>query len=386
LIPPAPNTADGSTRAVKFTVNDSNGVNAAVNIYPKAKSFSNNFALKFDMWLNYPGGANGLSATGTTEYAICGINHTGTEINWAATNAPATDGLWFGVDGEGGSTRDYRAYLGNRGGVETDLMGTASGLVSVIHTAAAYQTLFPASRFETAGAPGKNWVAGEVSQTNGLLTWKMDGTVIAQRANNSVFTNGNIMLGYMDIFPSVASPLTDAFVLFANVRVEDWSSAPSSSPVINPSPPDQTVLSGTNVTFTVAPTGTAPFTYQWTFNGINIFAATNNSFSLTAVQTTNTGNYAVVVSNSVGSTISAPARLTVNVRPFQFSAVTAITNGQVQLVFTGALGSQYFIQVSSNLVDWLPLASLLGNTNSVMYLDTNAMPSANRFYRLVTSP
>ncbi len=386
LIPPAPNTTDGSTRGVKFTVNDSNGVNAAVNIYPSGKSFSNNFALKFDMWINYPGGANGLNATGTTEYAIAGINHTGTEINWAATNAPATDGIWFAVDGEGGSTRDYRAYAGNPAGVETDLMGGASGLVSVIHTSPTYEALFPANRFESIGVPGKNWVAGEINQSNGVITWKMDGTIIAQRANTSAFTSGDVMLGYMDIFPSIANPLADAFILFDNVREEDWSSAPLQAPALNPSPPNQAVLSGTNVTFSVAPTGTAPFTYQWTFDGTNISGATNSLFSLTAVQTTNAGNYAVVVSNVVGSVISTPAILTVTVRPFQLGAATTFANGNVQLVFSGAPGSQYVIQASSNLVDWLPLATLLDSTNPVTYLDTNAMPLVNRFYRVVTSP
>ena len=86
-----------------------------------------------------------------------------------------------------------------------------------------YQNLFPASRFETAGAPGKNWVAVEISQTNGVLTWKLDDTIVAQRTNTSSFTNGTIMLGLMDVFSSIANPVEDSFVIFDNVRVEGLS-------------------------------------------------------------------------------------------------------------------------------------------------------------------
>ena len=51
------------------------------------------------------------------------------------------------------------------------------------------------------------------------------GNLIAQRTNTSNFTNGTIMLGYMDLFSSIASPAADAFVLFDNVRVETFPAA-----------------------------------------------------------------------------------------------------------------------------------------------------------------
>jgi hypothetical protein len=224
LIPPAPNSPDGSTRGVRFTVNnnDTNAATAAVNIYPKFQSFSNNYALKFDLWVNYPGPAGG--SAGSTEHAIFGINHLGTQVNWAAPSAPSSDGIWFGVDGEGGDSKDYRAYVGNPGGTQIDLESTCgSGLSASNNIAAVYQTLFPASRFETAGVPGKNWVEAEVRQTNNVIVWLLDGTVIALRTNVSSFTKGNIMLGYMDPFSSIAAATNDAFVLFDNVRVEDLS-------------------------------------------------------------------------------------------------------------------------------------------------------------------
>jgi hypothetical protein len=150
-----------------------------------------------------------------------GINHLGTNVNWAATSASTSDGLWFAATGEGGDSSDYRAYVGNPGGTQIDLTGSGGGLVGSNNTQTAFQTLFPTTRFETAGAPGKNWVEVELRYTNNIVVWLMDGTVIAQRTNTSVFTSGNIMLGLMDVFPSIAAPARDSFVLFDNVRVEN---------------------------------------------------------------------------------------------------------------------------------------------------------------------
>lgn len=231
LIPPAPNSPDGSTRALRLAVNqnDANAVIAAVSLYPKNRSFSGNFALKFDLWIHYPGGigGTGVGVAGSTQHATFGINHLGTNVNWAAPSASASDGLWFGVDGEGGDSKDYRAYAGNLGGTQSDLvaLGT-SGLTASNSAATIYQNLFPASRFESTGTPGKNWVEVEVRYTNNVVMWLMDGVVIGQRNNATTFTNGNIMIGLMDVFNSIAAPAADSFVLFDNVRVENLTPQP----------------------------------------------------------------------------------------------------------------------------------------------------------------
>ena len=109
--------------------------------------------------------------------------------------------------------------------VSIDLVAAGtSGLAASNQTPAIYQGLFPAQRFETAGAPGKNWVEVEVRQTNQVVQWYLDDTLVAQRTNGSAFTAGAIMIGFMDTFNSIASPGRDAFVLFDNVRVEDLAS------------------------------------------------------------------------------------------------------------------------------------------------------------------
>jgi Ig-like domain-containing protein len=82
-------------------------------------------------------------------------------------------------------------------------------------------------------------------------------------------------------------------------------------PAISIPPANQVVTAGTNVSFSVTATGTAPFSYSWKFNTVAIAGATTSSLQLTNVQTTNSGTYSVTVTNSGGAT-NASATLTVN--------------------------------------------------------------------------
>lgn len=86
-------------------------------------------------------------------------------------------------------------------------------------------------------------------------------------------------------------------------------------PAIVTQPVSQTVAAGSNVTFSVAASGTPPLSYQWLFNGAALSAATSSSLALSGVQTANAGSYNVVVTNSFGSLTSAAAALTVLIAP-----------------------------------------------------------------------
>ena len=86
-------------------------------------------------------------------------------------------------------------------------------------------------------------------------------------------------------------------------------------PSITNQPASQTVALSNGVTFTAGVTGTAPFNYQWRFNGTNLAGATTNFYTLNNAQPTNAGNYTIVVTNSYGSVTSAVATLTVGVPP-----------------------------------------------------------------------
>ncbi len=82
-------------------------------------------------------------------------------------------------------------------------------------------------------------------------------------------------------------------------------------PRIDAQPASQTILSGSNVTFTVAAIGSAPLSWQWFFNSAALPGATESLLTLSNVTLAHSGSYFVVVSNAFGLATSAPAILTV---------------------------------------------------------------------------
>jgi hypothetical protein len=86
----------------------------------------------------------------------------------------------------------------------------------------------------------------------------------------------------------------------------------ATAPSITAQPQSVAVTVGQNANFSVTANGTATLTYQWKKNGTAIAGATTAALTIANAQTTNAGNYTVVVSNSVGNVTSATAILTVN--------------------------------------------------------------------------
>jgi hypothetical protein len=331
-IPSAPGATGEGTRGLKLTANDNDAVAAvaAVCLYPKWQSFEAAHTLRFDMWINYPGGISGSGASGSTENACFGLNHSGNVATWDNPAAAPSDGVWFTVTGEGGASTDYRAHVGGTNGPPlwlafTDSGLTASGATNANASSEPFTRFFPSPTFETPGAPGKQWVEVEVGQTTAhVLSWRMNGQLIAQRTNQTAFTSGNIMLGLADLFTSVASPAADSFMLYDNVRVELDRNA--LGPAIMMQPTNQTRLAGETAQFSVGTDGLGPLRYQWRRNGADLSLATNSTLTLLSAGVADSGSYDVHVANAAGSTLSAAALLTVipaNTNPPTLAAAVA---------------------------------------------------------------
>ncbi|HTZ19577.1 MAG TPA: immunoglobulin domain-containing protein [Opitutaceae bacterium] len=99
------------------------------------------------------------------------------------------------------------------------------------------------------------------------------------------------------------------------------------APVITVNPLSQTVNSGSNVTFSVTATSSAPPSYQWRFKGKAICGARSASLTLRQVELSDAGAYSVVVSNDGGSITSAAAILTVNAPVITSLAPATVTAG-----------------------------------------------------------
>ena len=100
----------------------------------------------------------------------------------------------------------------------------------------------------------------------------------------------------------------------------------SSPPGIVTPPANQTVAVGSNALFNVTASGTAPLSYQWQFNSTPIAGATTSGLSLIAVQTTNSGLYSIIITNTAGA-VTSSATLNVLTPPSIALQPLGLTNG-----------------------------------------------------------
>ncbi len=166
-------------------------------------------------------------------------------------------------------------------------------------------------------------------------------------------------------------------------------------PQITQQPTNVVALTNTTATMSVVVSGKAPFKYQWKFNGVNITGATKATLTLSNVKSSQSGGYTVQVSNAYGAVNSATAQLLVTNRITVTSLATIITpiaptistpvksGNQFSFNITGTSGSQYVVQATSDLVNWVPVYT---NTAPFTFVETNAAGFNQRFYRSFPLP
>ncbi len=91
------------------------------------------------------------------------------------------------------------------------------------------------------------------------------------------------------------------------------------SPYVAQQPASQSVVAGTNVTFSVIASGTGPLHYRWQMDGTNIPGAITARYIKSNIQTSDAGNYQVTVMNSYGSVTSSVAVVTFGSQPLGFN-------------------------------------------------------------------
>lgn len=116
-IPSAPNSGDGSTKGLKLDANVSAPGAAEGLTLHTLTTFSGDFVVKFDAWINvngpFPDGGSG-----STNYLTAGVGGDGVTNNFVANTGK---NAWTAVNGENGSGVDYRLYK------DASLQGVATG-------------------------------------------------------------------------------------------------------------------------------------------------------------------------------------------------------------------------------------------------------------------
>ena len=144
------------------------------------------------------------------------------------------------------------------------------------------------------------------------------------------------------------------------------------------------VANGTTVPFNTVATGEAPLAYHWRRDSVSLPGATNATLVLTNVTTGDSGNYSVVVTNTIGCAVSAPGSLMViDVEPF-FLQQLGVNASNVTFRVVGEAGRLYWLEVSTNLTDWSELVGFgVDGTNDLIFPKLN---QSSAFYRLRTTP
>ena len=166
------------------------------------------------------------------------------------------------------------------------------------------------------------------------------------------------------------------------------------APTVTTSPTSQTVNAGSSVTFTAAASGNPAATVQWavsTDNGAtftNIAGATSTSYTFTTAASDNGKQFEAVFTDSVGSTTSTAATLTVDFAPTVTTGPTSQTiNAGSSVTFTAAAGGN-----PAATVQWMvssdggaTFTNIAGATSASYSFTTAAGDNAKQFEAVFTN-
>ena len=100
------------------------------------------------------------------------------------------------------------------------------------------------------------------------------------------------------------------------------------APQVTAHPANVTVSAGQPASFSVSASGTAPLSFQWQRDGVNIAGATSSTYTLAAAQLSDNGaTFRAVVTNTFGNDVSNAAVLTVTANNAPTASITTPANG-----------------------------------------------------------
>ncbi len=195
---------------------------------------------------------------------------------------------------------------GDAGNYDVVIAGTCGNLTSV----AAVLTVNtpPSITAQPANATACEGTSASFSVTavgTGLTyQWRRNGVIISGETN-PVLTLNNITTANAGTYDVVITGTC------GNVTSNTATLTVALNPVITGQPVGDQVCEGSDVSFSVAATGTA-LTYQWRKDGAALAGQTASVLSLTAVLPAQSGNYDVVVTGQCGTVTSSAAALIVD--------------------------------------------------------------------------
>ena len=207
-----------------------------------------------------------------------------------------------------------------------------TNVVSSVTSAVATLTVLVPPAFTSEPVSATN-VIGTTASFSGLAAgttpigyrWQFNGVNLTNGGRISGATSTS--LGITNAQPADAGNYT---LVASNAAAIATSTVATLTVLLPPSivtqPTNQTLVMGSNATFVVNASGSAPLAYQWRLAGTNLEGASSSTLNLANIQPADAGGYSVVITNAAGSLTSAVATLTVLVPPSFISQPVSATN------------------------------------------------------------
>jgi len=250
----------------------------------------------------------------------------------------------FGYQFDNGSASDVTIQLGNFAGF------TAVPYFTTQPQAHATVSVGDSLTLTAVAAGGATTYQWEISTDGGAHFAAIDPAGNASAAT-AALTLGGIQPSDAAVYRLVAA---NAAGSVASVPTVLEVSTSSFAPVIELQPAGATKLAGSAFSLRVTASASAPVTYQWKKDGVDVPGATSATLGFAALTPADAGSYTVVVTNGLGSVTSGAATLVVQYVP----VVTAPPAGA-----TVGLGASVTLSVT---VDALPAATYQWKRNGVV--------------------
>lgn len=229
-IPAAPNS-DGSTIGLQLWANNpapntTNGT-SAIQLVPQGVGSSlvdKQYRMSFDIWMNVNGPLPG-GGSGSTEAFMAGVGWNGAK----AIEIGNTNGSYFTITGEGGSSNDVRTFTTDGFNVDGTIVGPSADTSDPYYTG-----IFPGgvdvgalpvqggqdgqTGTTAAGQMAFQWHQVDLDVMGDTAKFYVDDLLIGTSVGSDV--EGSVMIGYGDYFDSETDAAQWSFGLVDNLRVE----------------------------------------------------------------------------------------------------------------------------------------------------------------------
>lgn len=205
--------------------------------------------------------------------------------------------------------------------------------------------------------------------------WRVDGQDIPGETGPTITLDPVMLSDAGDYDVVVTNNCGTAISNVATLTVEEL-------PAVTADPQPVVVCEDDAAMFSVSTTGSAPMSYQWRRNGMDVPGATGDTLVIDPADPNDAGDYDVVVTNGCGQEISSPATLTVEI------PVTVATPPAAQSICE--LGSVMFTVTPAGTppftYQWrFEGADIPGETGDTLTLDPVLLTDAGNYDVVITN-